>query len=205
MDRSCHEQIDRVAIDDVIVRERAARDEGVWSDMAALYHPDSSIDISWFKGTGAQFALATEKMSAGPLYTFHHMGAAVITIEGDRALADSNCTVHAFTSLGGVDVDLISYVRLQWRVQRIGARWLVAGLRALYIRDVLAPVNPQQVPQLEDKLLAGLRPSYRFIAYLTSKAGHVVRDDLPGVDKPETVAALRAAELRWLQQNKRAK
>jgi hypothetical protein len=193
MDRSCHEQIDRVVIGDVILRERAARDAGLWSDMAALYHPDSSIDISWFNGTGAQFTLATEKMSAGPLYSFQQMGAAVIAIEGDRAIADSNCTVHAFTSLGGVDV------RPQWRARRSGARWLVAGLRALYIRDVLTHVNPQQVPQLEDKLLAGLRPSYRFIAHLMSKAGHVVRDDLPGVDKPETVAALRAAELQWLQ------
>ena len=195
---SSQEQIDRVAIYDLIVRERAARDAGDWSEMAASYHPDSNIDISWFKGTGAQFTSATEKMAAGPVYTFHQMGSAAISIEGDRALADSNCTIHAFTSLDGAEVDLVSYGRLQWRAQRSGGRWLVAGLRSIYIRDVLTPVNPQQVPRLDAELLAGLRPSYRFIAYLTSEAGNPVRDDLPGVDKPATVAALRADELAWL-------
>ncbi|OTP78524.1 nuclear transport factor 2 family protein [Caballeronia sordidicola] len=200
MNLSMAEQLARVAINDLIVRERAVRDACQWSEMGALYHPDSTIDISWFKGSGAQFTAATEKMAAGPLYTFHQMGSSVITLHGNRALVDSNCTVHGFTVLDGVEVDLISYSRLMWRAQRSDSNWLIAGLRALSVRDVLAPVNPLQLPQLDSQALAALRPSYRFIAYLASKAGHPVRNDLPGVDKPETVAVLQTGEQQWLGQ-----
>jgi hypothetical protein len=198
MNFSSQEQLDRSTVNEVIVRERAARDAGLWSEMGSLYHPDSSIDISWFNGTGAQFTAATERMADGPLYTFHQIGASAITVLKDRALVDSNCTVHAFTAIEGVEVDLVSYCRLQWRAQRSGSQWLIAGLRSIYIRDVLVPLNPQQVPELDLKMLAGFRPSYRFIAYLTAKAGDKVRDDLPGVDMPGSVIALRTCEQMWL-------
>ena len=131
MSFSSQEQLDRSAVNEVIVRERAARDAGLWSEMASLYHPDSSIDISWFNGTGAQFTVATERMADGPLYTFHQMGASAVTISKDRALVDSNCTVHAFTAIEGVEVDLVSYCRLQWRARRSGSKWLIAGLRSI--------------------------------------------------------------------------
>ena len=192
------EQLDHVAIDDLIARERAARDAGRWADMGAAYHSDSSIDISWFNGSGEQFTAASQKMADGPLYSFHQIGASVITVDGDRALADSNCTVHFFVTVDGAEVDIIGYTRLMWRLQRSGSNWLIAGLRAVYIRDVLVPVNPLQVPQLDSKMLDGLRSSYRFVSYWTARAGRQVRYDLPGVDKPETVAALRAGEQEWL-------
>jgi len=166
----------------MIVRKRAARDAGRWSKMAASYHQDSSVEISWFTGSGAQFTAATEQMADSPPYTFHQMGASALTISGDRALVDSNCTIHAFTALEGVEVDVVSYCRLQWRAQHSGSRWLIAGLRSIYIRDMLAPVNPQQVPELDLVLLAGFRPLYRYIAYLAGKGGLTVRDDLPGVE-----------------------
>ena len=76
-----------MAVNDLIVRERAARDAGLWTEMGALYHQDSSIDISWFRGTGAQFTASTETMAAGPMYTFHQLGASATSILGDRALA----------------------------------------------------------------------------------------------------------------------
>jgi hypothetical protein len=198
MNPSDQEQQDRAAVNEVIVRERSARDAGLWSEMASFYHLDSSIDISWFNGTGAQFTAATERMADGPLYTFHQMGASTVKILKDRALVDSNCTVHAFTAIEGVEVDLVSYCRLLWRAQRSGSQWLIAGLRSIYIRDVLVPVNPQQVPILDLKMLAGFRPSYRFIAYLAGRAGNKVRDDLPGVDMPGSVVALRTCEQMWL-------
>ena len=117
-----------------------------------------------------------------------------------RWLVDSNCTVHAFTLIDGIEVDLVSYCRLQWRAQKSGSQWLIAGLRSIYIRDAIALVIPQKAPKLDLKLLARLRPSYRFIAYLTRKAGNNVRDDLPGVDRPDTVVVLRAGEQKWLTQ-----
>ncbi len=37
------EVLDRVAVADLIQRERAARDSAAWEEMASYYHPDSMI------------------------------------------------------------------------------------------------------------------------------------------------------------------
>ena len=43
---------DRVEIQELVQRERLARDLQQWDVMAAAYHPDAVVDISWFSGTG---------------------------------------------------------------------------------------------------------------------------------------------------------
>lgn len=49
------EQVQKMSIVDLIVRERIARDGGQWDEMASCWHPESTIEVSWFKGSGTQF------------------------------------------------------------------------------------------------------------------------------------------------------
>ncbi len=80
------EVLDRIRPEDVMLRERAARDGGRWNEMAACYHPESMVEVSWYRGSGAGFVEKTEAMARGPVKTFHVMGQSVVTIRGDRAL-----------------------------------------------------------------------------------------------------------------------
>jgi hypothetical protein len=77
-------------------------------------------------------------------------------------------------------------------------RRYIDGMRGMYLTDSLSPVNPGEHVVLDGAKLAGFRPSYRAMAYLQSVSGQHPRQDLPGVDKPETVAALVAGEKAWL-------
>ncbi len=192
------DQADRSAIDSLIQWERAVRDAGQWSDMARCYHPDSYVEVSWFQGTGADFAERSSKIAGGKVYTFHQMSPAAVTLKGDRALAETGCSVHGLTELHGVDIDIVSNSRLLWRARRTAAGWLIAGMRAYYISDVIIPLDPTRVPAIDHAVLDGLRKSYRSIAYSMKQSGFPVRDDLAGIDRPDTVAALRAEEQRWL-------
>ncbi len=193
------EHIDRLAIEDLILRERAARDAGDWEEMARYFHPESEIEVSWFKGSGADFVSGSKRLAAGVGYTFHEMGTSIVTVHGDRALADSACTIHGFIKLDGIDIDITSYGRLQWRALRSDGGWLIAGMRPMYIRDCITPVNPSRVPDIDQALYDGLRLSYRSIAYVMARIGKPVPDHLAGVDRPDTVTALREAERRWLE------
>ena len=85
--------------------------------------------------------------------SFHQMSPAVVTIKGDRALADTGCSLIGISQLDGVDVAHIGYTRLLWRVQRAGERWLIAGLRALYLSDLLLPRNPGRIPKIDESVL----------------------------------------------------
>ena len=191
-------QADRTAIDSLIQYERTSRDTGQWSEMADCYHPDSLVVVSWFRGTGREFAERSSKIAGGKIYTFHQMSPAAVTLHGDRALADTGCSIHGLTEVDGVDVDITSYTRLLWRAVRSGSGWLLAGLQAYYVSDTIAPLDPTRIPQIDQEIYGKLRRSYRSIGYSMARSGFPVPDDLPGIDRPETVTALRAQEQHWL-------
>lgn len=128
------------------------------------------------------------------------MSPPVIWVRNGRAIAETSCAVHTVLALDGVDVINIGYTRLLWRLQNIGGRWLISGLRGIYIRDTLAACGPNRDVKVDERKLAGFWVSYRYLSYVLAASGRAARDDLPGVDRPETVDALRAAERRWMEQ-----
>ena len=112
--------LERAAIADIIQRERAARDAALWDEMARYYHPDSLVDVAWFRGSGEKFVLATKKNWRTDAINFHEMGLAVVTVNKDRAIAETACTLHGFYKLNGIDVTSTGFVRLLWRAQYFG-------------------------------------------------------------------------------------
>lgn len=191
--------LDREAIAEVIRRERAARDAASWDEMSSYHHPESLVDVAWFRGGGEEFVRATEKNWRTDAINFHEMGPAVVEINGDRAIAETPCTLHGFYKLNGIAVTSTGFVRLLWRAQRLGDRWLVSGLRGIYLRDLLQPCKPGSTLTIDEDELASGRTSYRFLTYTLKVLGRQPKDDLPGTDRPDTVAALRDAERRWLE------
>ena len=192
--------LDRAAIAELIQRERAARDAARWEEMAQYHHPDSAIDVAWFRGSGADFVRATQRNWRTDAINFHEVGPAVITVNGSRAIAETSCTLHGFYKLDGVDVTSTGFIRLLWRAQRHQGTWLIAGLRGLYIRDLLQPCSPSENLKLDEDELSKYRDSYRFLTHTLRVLGRQPQDDLPGVDRPESVAALREGERLWLHQ-----
>ena len=47
--------MDHIEVANVLLTERWARDMAQWDEMRAMYHPDATVSISWFKGTGEEF------------------------------------------------------------------------------------------------------------------------------------------------------
>ncbi|WP_109808469.1 nuclear transport factor 2 family protein [Sphingosinithalassobacter portus] len=190
--------LERIRIEDRLVFERAARDAGRWDEMAACYHPDAEVDISWFTGSGAAFVQASQAMAQGGNVSFHQIGQSVVQLRGDRATLDTDCTIHIFTELEGCGVAITSFGRLRVRMEKRGGAWLIAGLRGIYLRDLMQPLDPNRIPQLDEDLLAGLRPSYRCLAYAMAKLGRPASATLPGIDRPDLVQSLIDAERAWL-------
>lgn len=193
------EQIDAMAINQLVLRERRARDMKEWDELAACYTADSVVDMSWFKGTGAAFAQASAKMAARGLLTFHEPGPTFTRLLGNRALGDTAMTLHVVREIDGVDVDITGYIRALTRHERqSNGGWLMAGFRSYYIHDLILPVNPSQVPKIDPATVKDYRPSYRYLSYVLSLSGHPINNDLPGIDRPETVNTLIAGEEAWL-------
>ena len=195
-----HELADRIAITDVIMLERWSRETHNPDIASTCFSPDAWVEVSWFKGTAALFIDSGRKPPPPDTVNFDSMSPPVIWVSNDRAIVETSCAVHTALKLEGAEVINISYTRLLWRVERLNGRWLIAGLRGIYIRDTLQTTGPNQELKLDEKKLAGFRTSYRYLSYVLMANGRPVHDDLPGVDRPESVEALRAAERQWLKQ-----
>ena len=189
---------DSSAIMDVILRERLAREIHDSAEEAACFHPESVVEVSWFKGSGAEFVASGKSNPDTETVHFDSMSPGVVSLKGDRATVDTACAVHTFSRLQDMEVSTTSYTRLLWRVQRANGQWLISGLRGIYIRDTLIPRDPNKVPRLDEQKLGQFRPSYRYLSYILTADGSPAHNDLPGVDQPEGVIALRAAEREWL-------
>ncbi len=196
-----HKILERAAIADLIQRERATRDAASWDEMARYYHPESFVDVAWFKGSGQAFVEATKKNWRTDAINFHEMRSALVTINNERAIAETACTLHGFYTYEGTPVTSTGFVRLFWRAQRLESRWLIAGLRSAYLRDVIQPCTPGQRLTWNEANVSSYRPSYRYLTATLKYLGREPKDDLPGYDRPETVTNLLDGERRWLQES----
>jgi hypothetical protein len=192
-------RFDRIDVADLILRERLARDNQVWDEMAACYHPDSVVDVSWFKGSGAKFVELSKTAVRPGAINFHTMTPPVVNVRQDRATSETPCILRGYAMMNGVEISFEGHVRLFWRALRDGDGWLIAGMRCIYLKDEMRGRNPNRQPMFDDAKLETYRDSYRFTTANLVNLGFGVRDDLPGVDRPDLEAALRSGEQAWLQ------
>jgi hypothetical protein len=190
-----------VIIQQLVLHERQGRDRGRWAQMAETFHPDSRVRVTWFEGTGAEFTAESEKRAAAGRRTpVHHIAAPIITLHGNRGLAEVACSIHHRFPIHGVRADLTSHTRLLYRVDRLDADWRIRSLDCIYESDALVPVMPGEGIDFDDDLLSGMRDSYRYLAYhLAINSGRVPPDDLYGDDRPDGVQVLYAEAFEWLE------
>jgi hypothetical protein len=191
-------QLDKLAVAEVVQTERAARDQGQWERMAACFHPDSVVSISWIETSGPEFVAASQRAFASGMRHLHQMAPTLVTLNGDRALAESGAAILLGGWVRGVEVMVTSHARMHARVERREGVWKIVRLGAVYFEDEMRARIPGEIPPLDAARLAAYRPSLRFLSYLLEEGGKTPRADLAGIDRPERVEAFLAAEQAWL-------
>ena len=189
---------DVIEIEQLILKERQGRDRGWWEQMANCFHPDSLVNLSWIHDTGAEFTARSRKMSESGIRPLHRLSPPVVHLSGRKALVELPAAIEVRFDLQGVEVDLVSYTRLIYRVERREAGWKILNLDAIYERDTLVPTISGNHLEIKPEDLLTFRLSYRFVSYHISLRGMTPRDDLFGDDRPEEVKALYDAAFGWL-------
>ena len=182
----------------VVLLERQGRDRGWWGQMAACFHPDSRVTLSWFNGPGSEFTARSQKMAEMGLRILHRPSPPAVHLHGDKAVLELPVSVERRFLLKGVEADLASYTRLLYRVERRDEGWKILTLDVIYERDTLAPTVPGTTLDVAHDQVAQFRAPYRFVAYDISLSGRSLTADLYGDDQPERVQALYASTFEWL-------
>ena len=192
---------DKFAIAELIHAWGMYRDQGKWKELRATFTSDGHISVSWFRGPFEQFV---ERCRAGfgasRTWSRHHLFTPTITLDKDRAIAETPVIIRVRQRFGGVEVDLTSSSRFLDRVKRHAGGWLIAERAAIYERDRLDPVEPS--PEFdalfEAAATAHYPEQYRYMAFrITHAEGRSLAPVIYRDGGPETTD-LYARYSKWL-------
>jgi hypothetical protein len=190
--------MDRLAIHELLQNWVIWRDAGDWDRFATVWHEDGRMNATWFQADAAEFIAGCRKGFDAGIIGLHSLGAISVEVQGTRAIAQSKMQIVQRGEIDGVEVDVTCLGRFVDALEKRDGRWGIVFRQPVYELDRMTPVNPAHVPLLDQKLLDSFPVGYRYLAYLQSKVGFAVYNNLPGTRGPE-IAALNARMMLWLR------
>jgi len=165
--------------------------------MRDCFHDDSVVRISWINASGPEFVRRSKEMAERNVPASHRLGPISVTLAGDRTIAQLAAIIDIPFTLKGTEVITSCHHRLLLRAERREEVWRLSGFDAVYLRDEIAPVVPGQTVSVDPEDVKSFRPSHRLLSYCLASGGFPVRDDLPGVDRPDLVDTLTREIYGW--------
>jgi SnoaL-like domain len=189
--------VDVSAITQLVLRERESRDLARWDTLRACFFPDSVVHVSWFRGSGSGFVDGSIEMFRRGVAAKHRLSPILVTLSGNRAIASMSAIIDLPAKLKGMDMNLSTYSRFLYRVERRDDKWGIVSFDAVYVRDELTPAIPGRSITIDMDELGSFRPSYRMLSYYLASQGYAADPNLPGEDRPELVDELYRELFEW--------
>ena len=192
---------DRLAIRDLIENWVLWRDARMWDRFRTVWHKDGQMWATWFQGSYEDFIRVSQEGYDRGVRIMHMLGGMSIDIKGKRAIAQTKMTISQRAKVEGVLCDVVCTGRFYDFLEKRKGRWGIVLRRLAYEKDRIDPVEPDARLTLDKTHLAQFPEGYRHLAYLQSKIGYKIKDELPGLDGPP-LAALYAKGEAWLKGKK---
>ncbi|HET9193502.1 MAG TPA: nuclear transport factor 2 family protein [Vicinamibacterales bacterium] len=187
---------DRIAIREVIENWALWRDAGDWERFATVWHDDGWMTATWFQGPASEFIRVSREGFEKGVSILHFLGGFTCDISGSRAVSQTKMTINQRATVDGVLVDVVctgrfydflekrAPVRLTADTASGEGRWAIVRRQPIYEKDRMDPVDPDASLALDPDRLARFPEGYRHLAYLQSKIGFPVKNNLPGLRGP---------------------
>jgi hypothetical protein len=191
------------AIRDVVESWVLWRDAGDWDRFATVWHDDGWMTATWFQGPARQFIEVSRAGFERGVSILHFLGGFTCDVAGSRAVAQTKMTINQRATVEGVLVDVVCTGRFYDFLERRPGRadrfdgWGIVRRQPIYEKDRMDPVDPAAALELDAAHLGGFPEGYRHLAYLQSRNGFTIKQDLPGL-RGAAVKRLYAEGAAWL-------
>ncbi|MDO8877852.1 MAG: nuclear transport factor 2 family protein [Pseudolabrys sp.] len=192
---------DRLDCMDLIQAWALYRDQGRWDELLETFHPDGSIAVTWFKGPFAEFVEASKRAAVNAKsLSKHQIGWPLVSLKGDRAIAETSISILGRQTLSGILVDNVSYGRFLDRLQKRNGQWRIAERVAIYEKDRLDPVVPSEAFErfMTETDFSNYPEAYRFLAHRLVSGGRKLASSIIVHGSPEAYAVSRRYR-EWVQ------
>ena len=188
---------DKLAIREVVENWALWRDAGDWERFATVWHDDGWMTATWFQGPASEFIRVSREGFEKGVSILHFLGGFTCDIDWARAVAQTKMTINQRAAVDGVLVDVVCTGRFYDFFEKRAGRWGIVRRQPIYEKDRMDPVDPSATLALEAERLARFPEGYRHLAYLQSKIGFAVKDNLPGL-RGSAVQTLYKEGRAWL-------
>jgi hypothetical protein len=147
------------------------RDLAEWDKLRALFHPDGTIEISWFEGLASDFVEGSRRMGQSDVRTKHFISAPLVTFKGNKAIVETNAVVIAENVR--LDLGVSAHARFYDQVEKRGGVWKIANRQGIY--DFAYFNFPQGVVEIDRELLKKYPREYAALGYALEKSGFPVK------------------------------
>ena len=171
------------------------RDLGEWAQLRNLFHPDGTIEITWFEGLVGDFVNGSMRMGASDLRTKHLIASPRVTFNaaGNKALLETNAIIIAENVK--LNLGCESHNRFYDLAEKRDGDWKLFHRQSIY--DMGTFTFPQGIVEIDPATVAKYPREYAALAYLLEKSGFPLgREFATRGSKLE--ADMKAAGQHWL-------
>lgn len=187
---------EKSAIREVIENWVLWRDAGDWDRFATVWHDDGWMTATWFQGPARKFVEVSREGFERGVSILHFLGGFTCEVAGYRAISQTKMTINQRATVDDVVVDVVCTGRFYDFLEKRG-HWAIVRRQPIYEKDRMDPVDPAAQLTLDAAHLARFPEGYRHLAYLQSKNGFTIKDNLPGL-RGAAVQTLYTEGAAWL-------
>ena len=175
---------DREVIRDLIDNWVLYRDAGDWPRFREVFHDDGRVNATWRQAGADEFIEASREGMERGVSILHFLGGTTIDFAGARAVSQTKMTITQRAEVEGVLCDVVCTGRFVDFWEKRDGRWGLVLRQPIYERDRIDPVQPEATVELDPDLLSRFPEGYQHLAYLQTRIGYDVKDDMPGLSGP---------------------
>ncbi len=160
---------DRLQITDLITGWMH-RDLGEWTRLRELFHPDGTIEVTWFEGKFSEFVDGSMRMGSSDLRTKHLIGTPVVMLHGDKAVVETSAMIVG----ENVRIDLGCSVHNHFfdLAEKRDGRWKLLKRQSVY--DMGTFTFPRGLVDIDHAVVKRYPREYAPLAYVLEKSGFPV-------------------------------
>jgi hypothetical protein len=143
------------------------RDLGEWDNLRKVFTPDGTIEVTWFEGKFTDFVDASMKMGKSDLRTKHFIASPVVTLNGDKAIAETNAIIIGENIVLGVGC--CQHARFYDLVVKRDGAWKILRRQCIY--DMGTFTFPHGIVELDAATMRRYPRDYAPLAYILEKSG----------------------------------
>ena len=171
------------------------RDLGEWTQLRNLFHPDGTIEITWFEGLASDFVEGSMRMGASDLRTKHLIASPAVTFNdaGNKAILETNAIIIAENVK--LNIGCECHNRFYDLAEKREGVWKLFHRQSIYdIGTFTFPLGPVEI----DRNIALKYPrEYAALAYLLECSGFPLWRVF-ATRGSELETTMKAAGQRWL-------